>query len=151
MGDVYKVIAPPPVIFLLGLVLGLVVDGVVSDSDLGGWALPAGIALVALGIALMAWFEISFRRAGTTILPGREGSALVTGGIYRISRNPGYLGMTLTVSGVALIGDAPWALLGVALAVITVDRGVIVKEEAYLRERFGDEYAAYCARTRRWI
>ena len=138
MGDVYKVIAPPPVIFLSGLLLGLLLDGVVSDSDLGSWALPVGIALTVFGVALMAWFEISFRRAGTTILPGREGSALVTGGIYRLTRNPGYLGMTLTVSGVAL-------------AVLVVDRGVIVKEEAYLRERFGDEYAAYCAQTRRWL
>ena len=46
MGDVYKVIAPPPVIFLTCLLLGLLLDGAVSDSDLGSWALPAGIASV---------------------------------------------------------------------------------------------------------
>ena len=151
MGDVYKVVAPPPVIFVVCLALGLVLDGVVSDSDLGSWALPAGIALVVVGVVFMAWFDIAFKRAGTTILPGHEGSALVTGGIYRITRNPGYVGMALTVSGVALITDAPWALLGAALAVLIVDRGVIVKEEAYLRERFGEEYRAYCSRVRRWL
>jgi protein-S-isoprenylcysteine O-methyltransferase Ste14 len=151
MGDVYKVVAPPPLIFLAGLVLGLVADGVLTDSDLGGAWLVAGIVLVALGLGLLLAFEVGFRRAGTTILPGHEGSALVTGGVYRVTRNPGYVGMALVGTGAALIADAPWAILGVALAALVVDRGVIVHEERYLRERFGDEYAAYCARVRRWL
>jgi protein-S-isoprenylcysteine O-methyltransferase Ste14 len=151
MGDVYRVIAPPPLIFLTGLVLGLVLDGVLTDSDLPGWALPTGIGAAAIGLALLIAFEVGFRRAGTTILPGHEGSALVTDGVYRLTRNPGYVGMALISVGTALIVDAPWALLGVALAVLVVDRGVIVKEEAYLRERFGDEYRAYCTRVRRWM
>lgn len=151
MGDVYRVLAPPPLIFLAGLVLGLVADGVLSDSDLDGPWLVVGIVLAAIGVGLLLAFELGFRRAGTTILPGREGSALVTGGVYRVTRNPGYVGMALVGAGAALIADAPWALLGVALAALVVDRGVIVKEEAYLRERFGDEYRAYCARVRRWL
>lgn len=151
MGDVYRVIAPPPLIFLGGLGLGLAGDGLLTDSGLGGWALIAGIALAALGVVLLVWFEVAFKRAGTTILPGHEGSALVTGGVYRVTRNPGYAGMALVGAGVSLIADAPWALLGVALAVLVVDRGVIVREEAYLRERFGEQYRAYCGRVRRWI
>jgi protein-S-isoprenylcysteine O-methyltransferase Ste14 len=151
MGDVYRVVAPPPLIFLAGLALGLVADAVLTDSDLAGAWLVAGIALAAVGLVLLTAFELGFRRAGTTILPGHEGSALVTAGVYRITRNPGYLGMTLVGAGTALIADAPWALLGVMLAALVVDRGVIVQEERYLRERFGEEYAAYCARVRRWL
>lgn len=151
MGDVYKVLAPPPLIFLTGLGLGLALDALVFDSGLGGWALPAGIVLTVVGVALLAWFEIAFKRAGTTFMPGQAADALVTGGIYRVTRNPGYLGMALIGVGVSLICEAPWALLGVALAVLVVDRGVIVREEAYLRERFGEDYRAYCARVRRWL
>jgi protein-S-isoprenylcysteine O-methyltransferase Ste14 len=151
MGDVYRVVAPPPLIFLTGLALGLVGDGLLTDSELpGGW-LIAGIAIAAIGLTLLLAFEIGFRRAGTTILPGHEGSALVTSGVYRVTRNPGYLGMALIGTGIALIVDAPWAVLGVALAVLVVDRGVIVHEERYLESRFGDDYLAYCLRVRRWL
>ena len=152
MGDVYKVLAPPPVIFVVGLALGLLLDAVLPEADLPDVAaIVVGAALVLAGLLLQARFVQMFKRADTDILPGREASALVTSGVYRFTRNPGYLGMALTVSGVAILADAPWALIVIALTVLVIDRGVIAKEEQYLEERFGEEYRAYCATVRRWI
>ena len=152
MGDTYRVIGPPPLIFVLGLVLGIVSDVLLTDSDLlAAPAVAAGIVLVLGGLALQAGFLRMFQRAETAILPGRSADALVTDGPYRFTRNPGYVGMALTATGIALIADAPWAVLGVALAVVVVDRGVIVHEERYLEGRFGDDFLAYCARVRRWL
>jgi protein-S-isoprenylcysteine O-methyltransferase Ste14 len=152
MGDVYRVIAPPPLLFAAGLAVGILLDGLLTDSDLAGAApLVVGALLVAAGVALQVGFLRMFQRSRTAILPGREASALVTSGLYRVSRNPGYLGMALAAAGIAILLDAPWALLTVVLTILVVDRGVIAREERYLTERFGDEYRAYCARVRRWI
>lgn len=152
MGDVYRVLAPPPVIFVVGLALGLLLDAVLPEADLPDVAaIAAGVVLVAAGLALQVRFVQMFHRADTAILPGREAGALVTSGVYRFTRNPGYLGMALTVSGVAMLADAPWALIVVAATILVVDRGVIVKEEDYLEERFGEEYRRYCSSVRRWI
>ncbi len=65
--------------------------------------------------------------------------------------NPGYLGMALVSAGIAVLADAPWALLPLLGAVLVIDRGVIAREERYLERRFGDEYLRYKAGTRRWI
>lgn len=152
MGDVYKVLAPPPLIFLLGLAAGLGLDALLPDADLPTVAaVVVGVAMVVAGLGFQAAFVHMFRQAQTAILPGQEAGALVTSGPYRLTRNPGYVGMALTVSGVAILLEAPWALLAIAATMLVIDRGVIVKEEGYLAERFGEEYARYRAAVRRWI
>lgn len=151
MGDTYRVVGPPPLIFVLGLALGIVADGALTGSDLPVGFAVAGAVLALAGLALQADFLRMFRRAGTAVLPGRAAGALVTDGVYRFTRNPGYVGMAATAAGIALIADAPWALLGVALAITVVDRGVIAREERYLQERFGESYTRYRADVRRWV
>lgn len=145
------VIAPPPLIYLAGLSAGLVLNAVLSPAALPltlqllGWPLAIG------GSVLLVGFVRAFRRSGTAIGPYSETTALVTCGPYRLTRNPGYLGMALVSAGIALLADAPWALLPLAVAVLVIDRGVIAREERYLEACFGEEYRRYRARVRRWI
>ena len=62
-----------------------------------------------------------------------------------------YVGMTIAYIGAALLLNSVWPLLLLPVAVLTIDRYVIPREERYLRGKFGDEYAAYVRRVRRWL
>jgi protein-S-isoprenylcysteine O-methyltransferase Ste14 len=145
---------PPPLIFL-----GLVVVGPLLDRLLGlapfalARPLQVGLVLVlvAAGLALVLAAIRGFASAGTRVEPWAPSSAIVSDGIYRFTRNPMYLGMTLVMLGLALIIGSPASLALVALAVLIVDRFVIRREEAYLERKFGDPYRAYRAKVRRWL
>ena len=94
---------------------------------------------------------MSFTRAGTPVVPFERSTTLVTGGSYRFTRNPMYLGMVLLLSGVAaLLGTlSPWLVIPIFTAVIQTN--FIRGEERFLEELFGDSYRAYKTRVRRWI
>ncbi len=119
----------------------------------GGGALVVGTALAALGGAVALAGALAFRRARTTVNPmaPQRASTLVTGGIYRFTRNPMYLGMLLVLAGWAVwLGNAAaWVGLPVSVALLT--RLQIQPEERILAERFGDEFRRYAQRVRRWI
>jgi len=111
------------------------------------------VLLAALGAGVALAGVVEFRRAGTTVNPLRTGAVrrVVTSGIYRVSRNPMYLGFVLALTGWGLwLANAP-ALLGVPLLVAYLNRFQIAPEERLLRQRFGAGYEEYLARVRRWI
>ncbi|MFO1494987.1 MAG: isoprenylcysteine carboxylmethyltransferase family protein [Lysobacterales bacterium] len=107
--------------------------------------------LAGLGVALSG--VLAFRRAQTTVDPTRPERAgrIVSSGIYRWTRNPMYLGMTLVLLAWALWLGAPAAAGLLPVFVLWISRWQIVPEERALAARFGSEYRAYCARVRRWI
>jgi protein-S-isoprenylcysteine O-methyltransferase Ste14 len=135
--DAPSVIAPPPLIYLAGLGIGFGLDALLPSGSLPEWlAGSLGSVLLLAGVVLAASFVRAFRRAGTHINPGEPATTLVTTGPYRLSRNPGYLGMALGYAGIAILGGAPWALTLLLPTVFTVDRGVIRREERDLERRF---------------
>lgn len=115
-----------------------------------GWPAVAG-ALTGITIALAA--IVSFRRARTTVDPRRpeETSAVVSSGIYRITRNPMYLGVLLVLLAWALRLGSAAALLGPPAFLLYIDRFQIRPEERLLTQRFGSLYTEYRAKVRRWI
>lgn len=146
------VLAPPPLLYAGGLVAGLLLDWAFPLPGLPGtvsW--PLGAILLAAGAALGAWFVASFRRAGTPVDVRRPTTAIVTGGPFRFSRNPGYLSLTMMYLGIAVLADALWPLIVLPGIVLVVQRTVIEREERYLERKFGDDYLRYKRRTRRWI
>jgi protein-S-isoprenylcysteine O-methyltransferase Ste14 len=145
------VIAPPPVIFLLFLGLGLALEALMPENDLPAWLQWIGAALIAAGVALVFWFESALKRVNTSTNPYRPTTALSTSGPYRFTRNPAYVGMVIVYVGIALAADAPWALVMLAPAVVVIQLFVIVREERYLERLFGEEYLSYKRRVRRWI
>ncbi|MFL6601293.1 MAG: methyltransferase family protein [Steroidobacteraceae bacterium] len=108
---------------------------------------------VAIGRAITVAAGARFRQAKTTFDPSKpsEASSLVTNGVFRISRNPMYLGLVLLLVGWALwLGTvSPWLVLPLFVIVISVAH--IVPEEQALEERFGETYLAYRHNVRRWI
>lgn len=150
--DVPGVVAPPPLIYLGGLAVGLALEALLPGASLPGalrWG--GGGALLAAGGGLAGWWASSFRRARTPLPPYEPTTALVTDGPLRFTRNPGYLSFALLYAAIALLADAPWALLPLPVVLAVIQRGVIEREERYLERRFGDEYRAFSARTRRWL
>jgi protein-S-isoprenylcysteine O-methyltransferase Ste14 len=150
--DAPDVIAPPPLIYLAGLVTGFVLEALLPSASLPAavtW--PVGGALAVAGLALARSFFRALHAADTPVSPYSPSTALVTTGPYRLSRNPGYLGMALGYAGIAILFGALWALVPLVPTLVLIDRGVIRREERHLERRFGEEYLRYRARTRRWI
>jgi protein-S-isoprenylcysteine O-methyltransferase Ste14 len=94
-----------------------------------------------------------FRRAHTTVDPLHpdKASRLVTGGIYRVSRNPMYLGFALLLLAWAVFLASPWMLLGVPAFMLYIGRFQIQPEERALETLFGQEFRDYRAQVRRWL
>jgi protein-S-isoprenylcysteine O-methyltransferase Ste14 len=150
--DSAGVIAPPPLIYLGALGIGFGLDAVIGDGPVpSSVAIPAGSALMIAGSWLLGSFARAFLSAETPIDPYTPSTALVTGGPFRLTRNPAYLGMALTYAGIAIVTKAPWALVPLPIAIATVYRGVIAREERYLERKFGAPYTDYKRRVRRWI
>lgn len=111
----------------------------------------AGLLIMALGLVLILWAALHFRRARTAIVPFQPVSALVTGGPYQHTRNPMYLGMAGILLGAAIcLGSVtPFIVLPAFFGLIS--ERFILAEEALMEETFGEAYRAYKARVRRWL
>ena len=145
------VIAPPPLLYLIPLVAGLVLDRQLPLPRIPRGARAAGLPLLASGIGLLGWFVSSMVRARTPIDVREAPVALVEAGPFAYTRNPAYLGMALTYTGISLLAGGRWSLLFLPGALLGVDRGVIRREEPYLERRFGRRYRDYRSRVRRWV
>lgn len=110
-----------------------------------------GWALVGVGLALMAAAAVTMLRAGATVDPTRRPTALVTHGIFRLSRNPIYLGDALILAGLCLVWQPLAVLVLVPGFVLVINRLFIRREEAWLRARDAAAFDAWAARTRRWV
>jgi protein-S-isoprenylcysteine O-methyltransferase Ste14 len=112
-----------------------------------GWPSIATGALCLLVAAMISlWSVVVFDRDATA-----QPTILRTGGPYKFSRNPMYLGWSLVLVGTGLIAGSWWLLIVVLPAVFVTQIRVIASEEKFLTERFGDEYAAYRRSVRRWF
>lgn len=141
---------PPP---LVTLVIGAGMYPMGSTAAASPLRLAIALAFVGVALVFLLPAVRSFRKARTTVNPIRidQASSLVTGGVYRLTRNPMYLGMVLVLSGWAvwLGGITVW--LGPVALLLWLDRFQIRPEERAMSARFGADYDAYRTRTRRWL
>jgi protein-S-isoprenylcysteine O-methyltransferase Ste14 len=144
---------PPPLYYVIPLVLSVATEWLFPAQRFLSPLLAAciGAALLALAVAFASSALVTMRRAGTSPVPLTPTSALVTGGPYRVTRNPMYLGLTLGYAGVAIWTQAVWAFVYLPIVILAVRRVVIDREERYLTARFGDAYVDYSRQVRRWI
>lgn len=143
----------PPTILFLALVAGYVIRLFVG----GRMPLPRAFAeglggllmIVSLGIVIAA--VSVFAQAGQPLQPATPASALFQKGVYKFSRNPIYLAMVLFGTGFGVATSNIWIIVTTAIAGVIFHFLVIKPEEDYLTRKFGEEYAEYRARVRRWI
>jgi protein-S-isoprenylcysteine O-methyltransferase Ste14 len=113
----------------------------------------AAITIAAAGGLFSIGGVVAFRCAQTTVNPMKPESAssLVGSGVYRITRNPMYVGLLLVLVAWATFLAAPLALLGPLAFVLYIGRFQIAPEEVALSKLFGTEYAEYKAKVHRWL
>lgn len=113
----------------------------------------AGWGLIVLGLGLDLYSILLFTRTRTTINPMQphRASRLVVSGVYRMSRNPMYLGMVLSLSGWVWLLGSPigWLVVWLFARMLVIVQ--IGPEENALRDRFGESYVEYCRRVNRWF
>ena|ERR1700693_932613 len=145
---------PPPVIALLmaGIMWGVSRLTPLTEVPASLRHAVAG-TLAAIGIGLVVAGVLTFRFAKTTIHPEKpeKTSVLVSTGVYRVSRNPMYLGLLLILCAWAVWWSASWGLLGPVAFALYIYRFQIVPEERVLSAKFGTGYKQYTARVRRWL
>lgn len=149
---------PPPFYFALGFLAGWLLHRLVpltvpGANGIGGIAgmHAVGWLLVAVGVVILVWAQITFRRHRTTVIPHRPASTMVTGGPYHFTRNPMYLSFTLLYAGAALITHMLWPIILLPVVLVLLTMLVIRREERYLADAFGAEYSAFRSRVRRWL
>ncbi len=145
------VLAPPPLILVLAFFAGVALDTVLPLRLLPpGWEWIAWVLFI-LGAALTGWAAYSLWKAKTPISPYEKSTHLVTGGAYRYSRNPIYVGLGLIFLALAVYRDSLWLVLLCGIAFLLIHFGVVRVEERHLEEAFGKNYRKYRQRTRRWL
>jgi protein-S-isoprenylcysteine O-methyltransferase Ste14 len=111
----------------------------------------AGGAMIAAGVAMIAWSRRAFQAAATPIMPFTESASLIRHGLYRWSRNPMYLGAVLLVSGAAVVLGSVTPLLVAVGYLVILQEGFVRHEEGLLEQRFRGEYRNYRRSVRRWL
>ena len=148
---------PPPLLFAGGLLVTWLLQTrfrsftLFSQTSPMLAAMAVGYGLVLAGIIVIGSGMLTFARAHTAIIPMKRASSLVDTGPYRFTRNPMYTGMTVAYLGGALILNSGWALVILPIPLALLYFLVVLKEERYLSAEFGDAYADYRSRVKRWI
>jgi protein-S-isoprenylcysteine O-methyltransferase Ste14 len=144
---------PPGAYYLVCLGAGYFIDIMyIRSPRFPSWlSLEVGGLLIFAGAAIFLASRITLRLAGTDFDPQRPSSVLVTHGIYRYSRNPIYLGLSVLYTGLSLLGSCLWALALLPVLLLMIRRFLILPEERYLLRRFGDAYSDYSSRVGRWL
>jgi protein-S-isoprenylcysteine O-methyltransferase Ste14 len=149
--DINKFVHPPILalgFIILAILLGKFLPILASlTATLRVIGLP--LALIGFLIGLMGFLEI--RKADTTLDPHGTVTQVVSSGIYRVTRNPMYLGFLLMVIGFPLASSSFWGVLLAPFFILTMNQLVIEKEEAYLEKKFGEGYTSFKRRVRRWL
>ena len=145
---------PPPVVFVGFAILGAAGERYIGEIP-SAVDLPARIAFaVALGLAGVLFMVGAMRlfvATGQDPKPWRPSPELIAAGIYRVSRNPMYIGMALLQASIGVaIGNA-WIVLLVPMSMATVHWIAIRHEEQYLGDKFGEAYVQYKRAVRRWL
>lgn len=145
---------PPAVVVVVTGALMWLVATIIPAATLviPGRSLGTAILLL-IGVVISALGVVAFRRARTTVNPMKPGTAsvLVAEGIYRLTRNPMYLGFLVALLGWAVYLANVLALLPLPVFIWYMNRFQIVPEEWALRKRFGESFVAYQKRVRRWL
>lgn len=145
---------PPPLVFLAALLGGIAMQSAGHPLHLPldrAVAIVVGAAIAAAGVACVVSARVLFHRTGQSPVPWKPTPELILTGPYRFTRNPMYVGVTLFVVGLGCALDNAWIALFAFAALAIVHGCAVLPEERYLLEKFGDSYAAYRARVRRYL
>ena len=142
----------PPVLLLGALLIQGAAHAFIPSAQVipRSWDL-LGLLIVIGGFAVVVVADQQFKRAGTTVKPFEDSTALVTNGVCAVSRNPMYLGMVVVLFGVAMRHGSLVSLLVPFVFAWMLSVRFIRPEERRLAQLFGEPYSEYSQRVRRWL
>jgi protein-S-isoprenylcysteine O-methyltransferase Ste14 len=144
----------PPLVYLGAVIVGVVLHAFVMPLPIGlspELRIAVGAAATLPGLVLMGGAIGLFRRTGQDPKPWESTPAIISTGVYRITRNPMYLGMAFVQIAIG-VGLANWWIIALVPVVLVIVHATAVHhEEVYLERKFGDEYARYKGSVRRWL
>ena len=145
-----RVRIPPPLVFLAAIVAGWLLP----DVRVHGYhavRIVIGVLLVAGGITVGGSAIRLFRKIGQDAKPWTPTPELLFDGSFKYTRNPMYVGMTLIALAVSALSGHGWIALLAFAALAVVHYTAVLPEERYLIEKFGEPYAEYKSRVRRYF
>jgi protein-S-isoprenylcysteine O-methyltransferase Ste14 len=145
---------PPPLVYLIGVITGVLLQSFVYTLPIGlplSARVTLGLLAVLLGVAIGGNAFRHFRRTGQDPKPWESTPEIISTGIYRFTRNPMYVGMALMQTGIGIGLGNGWIIALVPPVLVVIYTIAIRHEEAYLERKFGDTYARYKASVRRWL
>ena len=142
----------PPAYFAIAIVVMVLLHFVLPiavwlNSPWGA----TGVVLILIGLGFNVVADRQFKRYGTTIKPLQPSTALVTEGLFGISRNPMYLGMVLVLFGIAVMLGTVSPLVVIPVFTWWITVRFIVPEEQHLNTQFGRTFTDYRSKVRRWL
>ncbi len=149
-----RVRLPAPLVVVASILVGVGLRYLIVPPPLPGSRL---LQLVVGAIVLIAGFAFGvpafrmMKKSGQDPKPWKPSPELLAQGIYRYTRNPMYVGMTLNIIGVGLLLGNLWVVLMAALFLVVVHYTSVLPEEAYLDEKFGEPYREYRKQVRRYL
>jgi protein-S-isoprenylcysteine O-methyltransferase Ste14 len=145
---------PPPLVYLIAVIAGILLHAWILPLPFEltlGARIGVAAAVAALGFAMMVGAVGLFKRTGQDPKPWKATPEVISTGIYRITRNPMYVGMTLLQTGIGIGLANGWLIALVPPVLVIIYATAIRPEEAYLEQKFGDPYIEYKASVRRWL
>ncbi len=152
--DHAHILAPPPAIFALVLIVGLLLHKYLSLGALLSSNSPAKMLgyflFIIAGFIMMTTVRLMIKKK-TALRPDRQTTTIISSGFFKYTRNPLYIALMLIYCGITVQVNSLWLLFLFPVLFITLDRGVVRNEEKYLEEKFGEEYLQYQKKVRRWL
>ena len=147
-----KRIIYPPIWLVIGLITIFTLAEFAPIAQFNG-TMPTALGSFAILIGLMLLVHASgmFKAAETDLIPFQNVTTLVKTGVYRVTRNPMYLGMTMVLFGTSLTVGAFAGIFVAPVFMAIIEFRFIRPEEDMLRGLFGEEYEEYCKLVRRWL
>jgi len=115
------------------------------------WPPALGLIIALAGLSLSLAGHWALKRRGADVPPYQPATILVTDGVFKWTRNPGYLGMFIGLSGIALVFALDWLVILIVPLWLVLNSAVVGQEEIYLEHRFGNAYRKYVRRAPRYL
>jgi protein-S-isoprenylcysteine O-methyltransferase Ste14 len=147
------VIAFPPLIWLIGVVISIIIHFFVIGIPLMNYnvAVVCGIVFLIIAPTLALSAFIVMKQAGTNVNPAKPALTIVRGGPFRFTRNPMYVALCFLQIALGFFLNDWIALLFVVPLALILHYGVILREERYLTAKFGEPYLQLKREVRRWL
>jgi protein-S-isoprenylcysteine O-methyltransferase Ste14 len=152
--DIAQIIAPPPLLFLFFLGVAWLIDYLYPVHFeffpfTARLVLSIVFSVPAMVLAALAFYAM--RKAKTPVEPCKPTERVVQVGSFRLTRNPLYLALLTMFLAIALLVNSLWFYIAVPCLFMTLHYGVVLREEQYLKTKFGNEYTEYSQKVRRWL